>query len=116
MRGSAARRIRGEGLAPCCWRMRWRCCGRIAPMRISQLYLLLNRIFLILLFLCPALQAQTPNAYVSGTVTDPSGAIIPQADITLNDSKHPTLTTKTDAQGAFRLVDVLPGIYTITAN
>jgi hypothetical protein len=84
-------------------------------MHISRLHALLNRVFLLTILLSSTLLAQAPVAFVSGTVTDPSGAIIPQADITLNDNNHPTLTAKTDAQGTYKFAGVPPGIYTLTA-
>jgi hypothetical protein len=51
---------------------------------------------------------------ISGAVTDPSGAIVPQASIVLESAAGATAaTTTTDAQGRFTLPDVAPGQYEI---
>lgn len=53
-------------------------------------------------------------ASLSGVVKDPSGAVVPKAEITL---EGPALNeprdTTTDAQGRFRFDDLAPGIYTL---
>jgi len=70
----------------------------------------------LLLFVCclpPTLQAQSA-ANLSITVTDPSGAVVPQADITLSSGSAPALTAKTDERGAYRFNGISPGTYTIT--
>jgi hypothetical protein len=53
---------------------------------------------------------------VAGTVTDPTGAIIPQADVTLTDSKGRGSMLQSDAQGAYKFIGVAPGIYTLSAT
>ena len=71
----------------------------------------------LLLFVCclPAtLQAQSAAANLSITVTDPSGAVVPQADITLSSGSAPALTAKTDERGAYHFNGISPGNYTIT--
>ena len=50
-----------------------------------------------------------------GTVTDPSGAVVPNADVTATDaSQGQTKQGKTDSGGRYNVVDVLPGTYTVT--
>jgi len=58
--------------------------------------------------------AASTSRRVSGTVLDPSGAAIPAAQVALlgPDSK-PISTVATDGDGAFRLDNVLFGIYTL---
>jgi hypothetical protein len=50
-----------------------------------------------------------------GTVTDPSGAVVPNADITVSDpTQGQTRHDKTDSGGRYNVVNLLPGTYTIT--
>ena len=60
------------------------------------------------------LQAQPAPASLAITVTDPSGAVVPQADITLSDGASTSLTATTDDRGMYRFTGVPPGKYTIT--
>lgn len=58
--------------------------------------------------------AQEFRASLSGQVTDPSGAVIPNATVTaVQDSTHQTYTTKTTGAGDYFINYVLPGTYTI---
>ncbi len=77
------------------------------------------RQFLAVVSLCcaPALaQSVSGMGSVAGTVTDPTGAIIPQADVTLTDSKGQGSTLQSDAQGVYKFIGVAPGIYTLSAT
>ena len=54
---------------------------------------------------------------ISGTVTDPSGAIVPGASIVLkNSDTNGTRTSTADASGLFSFSDVQPGPYTLTTT
>ena len=54
---------------------------------------------------------------VASTVQDPSGAVVPNATITLkNDSTGVTQTTKTNNSGGYRFTLLQPGRYTVTAT
>ena len=54
---------------------------------------------------------------VTGTVADPTGAIVPGAQISLTDATGSTLAiTTTDASGSFRLQAQHPGSYTLLVN
>jgi hypothetical protein len=69
----------------------------------------------------PALQrrlAETkPAASLSGTVTDPSGAVIPGASVTVTDNATGTAATlKTDASGQFAFASLAPGTYRLDAQ
>lgn len=65
----------------------------------------------------PALQIQSaiaPNetlAGVSGHVTDPSGAVVAGATVTLRDASGKTQQTTTSADGSFRLTELPAGQY-----
>src|SRR5690348_14492858 len=54
---------------------------------------------------------------LTGTVSDPSGAVVPGASITIvNDATHATRQTVADSQGRYSLLQVEPGTYTVTAK
>ena len=67
------------------------------------------RLVITILFAAVSTWAQF-SASIQGSVTDPSGAAVPQAKITLeNVSTHITATTTADAEGGYRFVSVAPG-------
>lgn len=66
-----------------------------------------------LIFPCRAL-AQESTAAINGTVSDPSGALIPQATVTLRSVlTNIERSTATNETGSYVFVDVLPGRYTL---
>ena len=82
-------------------------CNR-CPVRVSLVFAL------IILILLPA--AAHAQASISGTVTDASGAVLPGVTV---EASSPALIEKarvvvTDAMGLYRIVDLRPGIYTVT--
>src|SRR5579859_3038593 len=63
---------------------------------------------------CTQLSSQTVEGTISGTVTDPSGAVVPGATITLtNTGTGIAQSTTTGAAGEYRFSLVPPGTYTI---
>src|SRR3984957_20619869 len=57
------------------------------------------------------------TAQLNGTVHDQSGAVIPNATVTIADtSRGFSRTTTSDAQGNYKLVLLPPGTYTVTAS
>jgi hypothetical protein len=68
------------------------------------------------LFLClPAAWAQFSGT-VTGTVTDPSGAVVPGAKLTItNDNTGQSVTAATNASGFYTFPSMAPGNYHITA-
>lgn len=69
----------------------------------------------VLLGALPAL-AQSNSGTITGTVTDPQGAMIPDTTVTITDpSTKQSRSTKTNATGQFVLVDIVPGAYDVTA-
>ena len=56
---------------------------------------------------------QTPSGTLRGKVTDPSGAVIPQATVTATAPGGQKATTTTDGQGAYELKGLSPGSYTV---
>jgi hypothetical protein len=84
------------------------------PMRSIQLRALALILTLATLF-TPA-RAQEDRGRINGLVTDPTGAVIPKAPVTLlNEGTGVTLATTTDAAGAYTFELVIPGVYTVSS-
>ncbi len=61
--------------------------------------------------------AQTVQGVVTGTVTDPTGASIPSAQVTLvNQGTQVTQNATTGSNGSYRFSLVPPGVYTLTVK
>jgi hypothetical protein len=59
----------------------------------------------------------TTSGGLTGVVTDPSGAIVPNADVRIkDDAKGITNSTKTDQDGVYRFFFLAPGEYTLTVT
>ena len=71
----------------------------------------------VLLGTLTAFAQSTSSGTITGTVTDPTGAVIPGATLTLTDptTKH-VRTAITDNAGQYTLVDVAPGTYSVTST
>ena len=81
----------------------------------------LNRLALLLLTLCIALMPGTAFAQaggqgaISGTVTDITGAVVPDATVTaLNVDTGVATTRPSSSSGLYNIAPLLPGTYTIT--
>ncbi len=62
----------------------------------------------------PSLAQTSGNASLRGTVTDPTGAVVPQARITLrDDATQADRTATTSSDGSYSFVALLPGSYTL---
>jgi Carboxypeptidase regulatory-like domain len=78
---------------------------------------LLAVIAALLLLLSSALVAQKVSGSVSGTVSDPQGAVIPGATVTLVDQSTGAIrTTKTNSAGTYSFPDVDSGNYTLKVS
>jgi hypothetical protein len=67
-------------------------------------------------FVQPRLHAQATSGTILGTVQDPSGAVIPDAAITItNVGTAESKTTKTDASGSYQVLYLIPGTYRVSA-
>jgi len=71
---------------------------------------------LLIIFLTPCpLHAQNWNSHLEGLITDPSGAVIPQAQVTLkNTASGQVRHTQTDAQGFYTFPLMPVGVYDLT--
>src|SRR3954464_4093658 len=66
---------------------------------------------------CSLSWAQRSLTSLRGTVTDPTGAVVPGATITLEDKeKGVTLSKTADESGDYQFQQIQPGKYTITAK
>ena len=70
-----------------------------------------------ILFAAVFAQAQTPLASVTGVVSDPSGAVVPNVKVTVTDIERGTpYTATTNAQGVYFIKDLIPSTYKVTAE
>src|SRR5258708_36553348 len=64
-----------------------------------------------------AIQAQTTTGSLSGTITDPSNAVVPAATVTLvNTATGAERSAVTSSEGTFSFQTLQPGTYTITVE
>src|SRR5579884_4216706 len=77
----------------------------------------------ILSVLCAAIMlvscawAQEDRGRISGLITDPSGAVVPNATVTLlNEETHVTQATVSDGAGAYVFNLLNPGLYSVTVD
>src|SRR5438477_1403554 len=60
---------------------------------------------------------QSTNATVSGTVSDPSGAVLPGVSLTAtNNATGVVSTVISNEAGAYNVTSLLPGTYTVSAE
>src|ERR1017187_1530924 len=63
------------------------------------------------------LSAQSTFGTILGTVTDASGAVVPQAKIVItNQGENTSRNVSTDVQGNFEALNLKAGSYTVTAE
>src|SRR5260370_13449608 len=71
----------------------------------------------LLLCMVSVLTAQVQNGQFDGTVTDPTGAAIANAKVTVtNPATDLNLTTTTNSSGNYTVKEVPPGVYKITVD
>jgi len=71
---------------------------------------------LALLAMVGTVLAQTNSGTLTGTVTDPTGAVIPQAIVTITSSDAKARTTTADQNGAYKFAALASGKYAIAAS
>src|SRR4051794_17427203 len=77
---------------------------------------MLKQTFRACMALIPLLLRAQFGAAVQGTVSDPSGAVIPNANVTLtNNETQRKLTGTTNGEGFYRFSGLAPGSYSLTA-
>ena len=57
------------------------------------------------------------RAAIQGTVTDPAGAVVPEATVTLTSNETArAITTTSSGEGFYRFSELAPGMYTLTVE
>src|SRR3954447_24394022 len=75
------------------------------------------RCILALLLAASFAGAQSFTASITGTVTDPAGAVVPRAHIIATDGqRNVSRSTESDDAGRYILIDLQPGSYTLTVE
>ena len=68
------------------------------------------------LLLATALPAFGQTSAVRGVVTDPTGAIVPGASVTLEDASGASHSATADAGGNYSIPEIMSGVYTLNAS
>jgi Carboxypeptidase regulatory-like domain len=72
---------------------------------------------LCLLAAVPSLRAQVQNATITGTITDPAGAVIPDANVALTGKATGLLLhTQSTRDGIYTFQQLIPGDYSVTVE
>lgn len=62
-------------------------------------------------------QGATETGSITGTVTDPTGAVVPNAKVTVvNPATSAQRVSSTDKSGAYVVIGLLPAVYTVTVE
>ena len=70
--------------------------------------------FLAVFFFVATSAAQTPTGAIEGTVTDPTGAVVPNAKVTVTEvATGRTIPLTTNTVGAYSARNLLPGVYNV---
>ncbi len=73
--------------------------------------------FLFLSFASTPTIAQVTTGSILGTVHDSTGAVVPNATVTITDTAKGTISTKqTDASGDYNVPFLIPGTYTVSVE
>lgn len=84
--------------------------------RVVGVWFMLLGLFVVMLLPSRA-TAQIDRGQVTGTVMDPSGAMVPNAKVLLtNDATNVTISTQSTSTGNYNFGNLLPGTYTIRAE
>ncbi len=84
-------------------------------MKVFRAFLLLVAAMLFVLNAAPLMAQSSTTGGLTGTVTDPSGAIIAGATVTIaNLGTGQTRTVTTDANGSYKFTQLQPGNYSVT--
>ena len=86
-------------------------------MKTSRKFVLFGAALAFLLGIAGTLRAQTATGEITGTVTDTSGAVVPQVKVTVtNQQTNSTRETMTNDAGAYTVTLLPVGVYTISAQ
>jgi len=88
-------------------------CNSVSRMYIVRAF---GALCLLALFMLPC-KAQTTLGSIFGTITDSSGAVVPNATITVTSVEQGTSrTVKTTSDGSYRVTQLEPGSYRVSAT
>src|SRR5262245_23175238 len=94
-------------------------CKKPRPFRGGNLMKVVNvllAVLMALLLAAPVLR-QSSNATVSGTIGDPTGALIPGVTVTATNTATGVVTTAlSNESGAYNFPSLLPGTYKVSAE
>src|SRR5690348_1757151 len=84
----------------------------------KQVKLKLSFVFrtLAALLCCATAFAQTGTGTLRGQVTDPSGAVIPNAQVTVSTSGSPNRSATSDGSGFYQIGNLPAGKYSVTVT
>ena len=87
----------------------------LSPRRLGARLTLLALVALFAMLLCSAAYAQTSvsNGSISGTVTDDTGAVVPNAKITMTGPTGQTIHAATSGEGTYSSGALIPGKYSV---
>src|SRR5215467_2867492 len=85
-------------------------------MKVAR-FLCLTAVVLCLISAVPSFAQSITSGDIVGTVTDPSGAVVPNAKVTAtNDNTGAVHTTNSNGEGFYRFSFLQPGSYTVSAQ
>jgi hypothetical protein len=82
--------------------------------KTSLLHLALGAAFM--LGMTSTVLAQSTAGSIQGTVLDPSGALVPRAQVTVSNAAGFSRTIQSDATGNFAVPHLAPGSYSVSIN
>lgn len=87
-----------------------------APRFSRSCRLLVLLVYVVLVGASSSLRAQVSSASLNGTVRDPQGSLVPHASVVLKNVDTAVETaTRTNSEGAYILLSIIPGRYTVEA-
>src|SRR5271157_5880727 len=104
------------GIPPAASRPKLPAQKRGAPMNSNRPILLAVLVFVLGLLASAGLHAQAGSAVLRGQVTDPSGALVPGATVTLAGADAHTFTARSTAGGVYELKGLPAGEYTLVVE
>ncbi|MBV6431064.1 MAG: hypothetical protein IANPNBLG_01186 [Bryobacteraceae bacterium] len=85
--------------------------------QIDKLQTAVRRLTFAILFMACVALAQIISSSIVGQVSDPSGAGVPEAQITVtNEGTGISVRAKADASGTYSVPNLQPGVYTVTVS
>src|SRR5579871_1336823 len=85
--------------------------------RFNTQLLCLGAVLALVLATSAAFAQSIISGEITGSVTDPTGAVVANATVTLNSKEMGTTqTVTTNATGGFRFPLLRPGVYTVTVS